>query len=284
MENNLNNFKETKDQNLLVIRHLEDINDLSSGRDSSLERGQEAEVEKIAETIYSDFELSGAKAIFLNASSKKRAHETASLIKDAIVKKHPEAKVHVNPDDGLADLDHGVYKLPDGYKIRDHFQVFEDAWKIFTDETFNKQNIDYKFGESYVGLDGVEKYPDLSEVFMKPGESYREICIRLYGSILDFYENRERFEKGDIKLYAVTHSLPFGIFRSMIGLAQEYETGGLDFKKGELINLCWEYYNSGKLGRSTYGQISDVPGDILNNPGFMSILKAERDFLIENKK
>lgn len=284
MENYLNNFKEPKNQNLLVIRHLEDINDLSNSRDSSLESSQEAEAEHISEAVYSDFELSGAKAIFLNVSSKKRVRETASLIKDAILKNHPETKVYVNPDDGLTDLDHGEYKLPEGYKIGDHFQVFEDAWKIFTDETFNKHNIDYRFGESYVESNGTEKYPDLSESFIKPGESYREVCIRLYSSILDFYENRERFEQGGIKLYVVTHSLPFGIFRSMIGLAQEYETGGLDFKKGELINLCWEYYNSGKLGRSTYGQVSDVPSGILNSPNFMNILKAERDFLVENKK
>jgi broad specificity phosphatase PhoE len=284
MENCQNNFQEIKGQNLLVIRHLEDISDLSNSRDSSLESGQEAEVEHISEVIYYDFELSGAKAIFLNVSSKKRARETADLIKDGIFKNHPEAKVYVNPDNGLADLDHGEYKLPEGYKIGDHFQVFEDAWKIFIDETFNKCNIDYRFGESYVESNGTEKYPDLSETFTKPGESYREVCIRLYSSILDFYENRKRFEQGGIKLYVVTHSLPFGIFRSMIGLAQEYELGGLDLKKGELINLCWKYYNSGKLGRSTYGQVSDVPGDILNNPNFMIILKAERDFLVENKK
>lgn len=284
MEGEPKNLQEAPNKNLLVVRHLEDINDLSNSRDSSLESGQEAEAERISEAIYSDFKLSGAKAIFLNVSSKKRAHETANLIKDAILKNHPEAKVYVNLDDGLADLDHGEYKLPEGYKTGDHFQVFEDAWKIFTDETFNKRNIDYRFGESYVEADGTKKYPDLSESFTKPGESYREVCIRLYSSILDFYKNRERFEQGGIKLYVVTHSLPFGIFRSMIGLAQEYEAGRLDFKKGELINLCWEYYNSGKLGRSTYGQVSDVPGDILNSSHFMSVLEAERDFLIENKR
>ncbi len=284
MENYQNNFQKITDQNLLVIRHLEDISDLSNSRDSSLESGQEAEAERISEVIYSDFELSGAKAIFLNVSSKKRAWETASLIKSIINEKHPDARVYVNPDNGLTDLDHGEYKLPEGYKIGDHFQVFEDAWKIFIDETFNKCNIDYRFGESYVASDGTEKYPDLSETFTKPGESYREVCIRLYSSILDFYENRERFEQSGVKLYVVTHSLPFGIFRSMIGLAQEYESGGLDLKRGELINLCWKYYNSGKLGRSTYGQVSDMPGDILNNSNFMITLKAERDFLVENKK
>ena len=284
MENNPNNFREKKNQKLLVIRHLEDINDLSNGRDSSLEGGQEREIERISETLYSDFKLSGCKAIFLNSSSKKRAYETANLIKGAVIKNHPEAKIYVNPDDGLTDLDHGEYKLPDGYKIGDHLKVFEEAWKIFTDETFNKKNIDYKFGESYFESGGIKKYSNLSDFFIRPGESYREICIRLYASILSFYENRERLEQNEIKLYVVTHSLPFGIFRSMIGLAQQYENGRLDFKKGELINLCWEYYNSGKLGISSYGQISDVPNEILNNSNFISILKAERDFLIENKK
>lgn len=278
------NFQESLDKNLFIIRHLEDINDLSNSRDSSLENGQETEAEHISEAIYSDFELSGAKAIFLNVSSKKRARETAEIVKSSMLKYHPEIKLYINPDDGLVDLDHGEYVLPEDYKIGDHLQVFEDAWKIFTDETFNKHNIDYRFGESMTKTDGTEKYPDLANFFIKPGESYREVCIRLYSSILNFYKNRERFEKGGIKLYVVTHSLPFGIFRSMMGLVQEYEAGKLDFKQGELINLCWKYYNSGKLGRSTYGQVSDVPSSILNNSKFMSILEAERDFLIENKK
>lgn len=284
MEDKPNTYEVVTDQNLLIIRHLKDINDLSNSRDSSLESGQEAEAEHIAEAIYADFELSEAEAIFLNVSSKKRAIETAGLIKKAILKNHREVKVSINSDDRLADLDHGQYKLPEGYKIGDHFSVFEDAWKIFTDETFNKHNIDYRFGDSYVESNGNEKYPELSECFTNPGESYREVCIRLYSSILDFYNNRERFVKSGIKLYVLTHSLPFGIFRSMIGLSQEYDTGRLDFKKGELINLCWKYYNSGKLGRSTYGQVSDVPTAIFNSSNFMGIIKDERDFLLENQK
>lgn len=272
-----------ENSNLLVMRHLRDLNDLRNSRDSGLESNQEEETIKMSEAIYNDFESSDARAIFLSVSNKKRTLETASLIKEYMKNKHPEVKIFINSDDDLVDLDHGDYNLPEDYEVGDYFSIFEDAWRFFIEETFNKSNPDYRFGESYIDESGEIKYPELSEYFTRTGESYRYICIRLYTSILNLYKNKERFDDGGVKPYVITHSLPYGIFRSMVGVAQKYENGNLDFETGDLMTLCWEYYNSGELGRSTYGQISEVPNVLLENDDLMGLLKSERDFLIKNK-
>jgi len=264
---------------LLIIRHLRDVNDLSDSRDSSIESYQDDDALRVASELCADFENSDANSIFITASSKKRALESANLVKAKIEVIKPDVDVFIDTDDNLVDLDHGDYILPDNYKPGDYFQPFERAWEIFIDETFNKNNFDYKFGDSIENSDGSCLYPELKTVFTRHGESHKDICVRLYSVIMAFYANRENFEDARVRPYLLTHSLPFAIFRALIEVSDNVRSEGFRFNQGELMGLCWEIYSSGSLGRSYYGQISDGLADLIKNDAFIEMLRNELAYL-----
>lgn len=85
MENLLNKVEHSEpvEQSLVTVRHFKDTEDLRNSRDCCLESKQEENVEKVSKGICEDFLRSNSKAIFLSTSSKKRALETAYLIKDS---------------------------------------------------------------------------------------------------------------------------------------------------------------------------------------------------------
>lgn len=272
-------FKNKEEQpQIMVVRHLKDVNDLQNNRDSNLEPNQENVAEQIADEIIEDFSKTDNKIIFISVSDKRRALETAEMVAIRI-RQRTEARVVVNSNGDLADLNHGEYILPGDYQVNDFYQPFENAWKIFTQETFEKHNIDYKFGDSKGG-----EYESIKNIWTRLGESYREIFLRLLKSIIDLAENQNRFNEAGIKPYIITHSLPFGVFRSLYGLSQDVKFNNLEIAKGNLIFECWKYYNSGKLQRSSYGQIHEFPMEIMQNQKFLDIIRDEFNFLSQNEK
>ncbi len=270
--------KTEESQSYFLIRHLKDIDDLRDARDSDVEDGQEKLVERVANDIYSDFSKTDNKSIFLSVSNKKRTLKTADSVKKKIEEKF-KIKIFVNLDSDLSDLDHGEYDLPENYEVGVFFQPFEDAWKIFTQETFEKGNIDYRFGDSKNG-----EYKSIENIWIKFGESYREIFLRLLKSIIDLSSNQNRFVEAKIKPYVITHSLPFGVFRSLYGLSQEMKNGNFQIGAGNLIFECWKYYNSGKLSHSNYGQICEFPMDVIQDSKMMDVIKSEVEFLKRNER
>lgn len=270
-------------QEILMLRHFKDINDLRYSRDSSIESGQEELAFSVAIKIYEDFKNNpDNKSIFLSVSNKKRAFESANLIVSQIKKIDCNVKIFVISSNDLIDLDHGEYNLPNDYKVGDFYPTFDKAWEIFTNETFNNNNPNYRFGDPVLNSEGLATYPELIGCFTRFGENYREICIRLYKSILKIYANKERFLKNGIKPYILTHSLPFGIFRSLVDISEKVRNENFNFETGTLMKICWDYYNSGKLSRSNYGQLSGVPVKLIDNDKFIEILEKEVYFLEQN--
>ena len=267
------------ERGLLIIRHLQDVNDLSNGRDSSIEANQEGVALEIAQKIYTDFEQSGASAIFLSVSSKKRALETAELIRQQMKDSIGDVHFFISPDDNLVDLNHGEFILPEDYKVDDFYAPIAKAWQVFSDETFNKNNYGYRFGDSIPSSDGTSQYPDLAEVFMKSGDSHQDISKRLYKYILDVHSLKSRFEAGKVRPYVLTHSLPFSEFRSMVDISNKVRDEGFTFETGELMALCWEYYKSGKAGSSDYGQIATGLTELIDNDIFIQMIRDEIDFI-----
>jgi hypothetical protein len=279
----MNQFKESEnridDRGLMIIRHLRDINDLANGRDSSIEANQEGAALDIAQEIYADFEQSNASAIFLSVSSKKRALETAELIRQQMKESVGDMHFFISPDDNLVDLDHGEFILPEDYKIDDFYAPVARAWQVFSDETFNKNNYSYRFGDCVANPDGTSRYPELAEVFTKPGDSHQDISMRLYKYLLDLHSLKERFQAGKVRPYILTHSLPFSEFRSMVDISNKVRDEGFSFKPGQLMALCWNYYKSGKIGSSNYGQIATGLTDLIDNDVFMQMIRDEVDFI-----
>lgn len=279
----MNRFKDsennTDNRGLFIIRHLRDINDLANGRDSSIEADQERFALEIAQEIYTDFEQSGAGAIFLSVSSKKRALETAELIRQQMKYAIDDVHFFISPDDNLVDLDHGEFVLPEDYKIDDFYAPVAKAWQVFSDETFNKNNYAYRFGDSIPNSDGTSQYPELAEVFMKPGDTHQDISKRLYKYILDVHSLKPRFEAGKVRPYILTHSLPFSEFRSMVDISKRVRDEGFTFKTGELMALCWDYYKSGKISSSDYGQIATGLTELIDNDVFVQMIRDEIDFI-----
>lgn len=279
----MNQFKDSEnnigERGLFIIRHLRDINDLTNGRDSSIEADQERFALEIAQEIYSDFEESGAGAIFLSVSSKKRSLETAELIRQQMKYAIDDVHFFISPDDNLVDLDHGEFVLPEDYKVNDFYAPIAKAWQVFSDETFNKNNYGYRFGDSIPNSDGTSQYPELAEVFTKPGDSHQDISKRLYRYILDVHSLKPRFEAGKVRPYILTHSLPFSEFRSMVDISNKVRDEGFTFETGELMALCWDYYKSGKIGSSDYGQIATGLTELINNDVFVQMIRDEIDFI-----
>jgi broad specificity phosphatase PhoE len=279
----MNQFKDsennTNERGLLIIRHLRDINDLANGRDSSIEADQEVIALEIAQEIYADFEQSGASAIFLSVSSKKRALETAELIRKQMKSSIDDVHFFISPDENLVDLDHGEFILPENYMVDDFYAPIAKAWQVFSNETFNKNNYGYRFGDSMPNSDGTSQYPELAEVFTKPGDSHQDISRRLYKYILDVHSLKPRFEAGKIRPYILTHSLPFSELRSMADISNKVRDEEFTFETGELMALCWDYYNSGKIGSSDYGQIATGLTEIINNDVFIQMIRDEIDFI-----
>jgi len=275
--------KTSEERGLLVIRHLRDINDLNNGRDSSIEANQEDAALAIAQEIYADFEQSEASAIFLSVSSKNRALETAELIRQQMKGVVEDVHFFISPDDNLADLDHGEYMLPDDYKIDDFYPSIEKAWQVFSDETFNKENYGYKFGDSMPNPDGTHRYPELAEVFTKSGESHQDISARVYRYILDVHSNKERFKAARVRPYVLTHSLPFAEIRSLVEISNRVENEGFVFHEGDLMKLCWEYYKSGKVDSSHFGQVVGGLSSLIDNDIFIQMIKDELDFIKSQK-
>ena len=75
-----------------VVRHLEDINNLSAfGRDGGIVEGQDENIKRIANEIFSEINLIDNETAFLVTSPRNRAVETAYAVKESLKKMSNEA-------------------------------------------------------------------------------------------------------------------------------------------------------------------------------------------------
>jgi hypothetical protein len=45
------------------------------------------------------------------------------------------------------------------------------------------------------------------------------------------------------------------------------------------MDVVWDTYSSGKFEKSYYGQLSEIPADIIDNDKFISMLEKELEIL-----
>lgn len=272
------------EENLSILRHLEDENNLFSGRDTDIVPGQEEIVYNIASEIISEADARGYGVIFFSCSPRKRTLQTVELIKQSILLRSDHLKVSITTNDKLVDMDHGKFVLPKNYKHGDVFEPFNLAWKIFWDETFNKDNPDYHLGDCVKQQDGTILYPDLFGYWTSFGESYKEICIRLYSSILEFSENIDRFNIKTMPII-MTHGGSLAIFRELENIAIKIKTEGYTFPTGQLMKICWNNYQSRQNRTSSdFGKILKLSIETLRDPEIIKKLKEEVNFLTSTKK
>jgi len=272
--------KNTEKKDLVILRHLKDINDLRNSRDSGIEEGQEELISSISERIVSSIKAHNIKILILTISTKKRVVESTNLIVDSIRNQNPEIKVVVSEEENLIDLDHGDFVLPTDYRVGDYFQPFEVAWKAFLVEAFDNDNPDYQFGDSVVDDNGISKYPDLEKVFTRFGESQIDINLRLYKSIVNGHRNKEKIIRPHILNIIVTHSLPYAILKQLVDVAYKIKNEDVCFETGELFKECWGMYkednNKYDFG---FGDLSEIDIGLLQEKKFIDILLNEISFL-----
>lgn len=145
-------------------------------------------------------------------------------------------------------------------------------------ETFS--NLDYRFGDPLLQDDGTFKYPELNDYFSEPGESYRNILLRLYGQVVKLSENMERF--GDkVRPVIFTHGQPYQIFRDLAEVAEKIEAEGLTFSAGQLRRICQNLYMDRikREGTIPPGSLDLVSIEHVCSPKIIALLKREISYL-----
>lgn len=111
--------------NINTIRHLEDLDNFSSGkRDGNIIEGQEELVRKYSERLLDEINAEGRKGVLFIASLKKRCLQTADLISADLKKLNPKIKTKIIFNQELNSLDEGFAIVPKEYKKGDKFNGF----------------------------------------------------------------------------------------------------------------------------------------------------------------
>ncbi len=262
-----------------IAEHLEDTDDLSAGRDTELIPGQEALAEEMASEIYEHAMATNLSGLLFCVSPRKRAMETAMLVRRCLDNKPVKLKVVFEVDHNLREIDQGQLILPIDYKAGDEFQGLVLARQIFSSEVRNpddpaKDNLSYHFGDPLLCEDGSYKYPELQEYFTEPGESFKEILIRYFSQVVKFSENLDRFS-GRTQPVVFTHGQVRQFFVILEQLAERMIKEGYTFNVGALPKLCRDLYKPRVQGTEPYGRIDFVNVEEACRPEIIEILKQE---------
>ncbi len=269
--------------NVPIIKHLEDKDDLLQNRDAGLVPDQEHLAENLAEEIYNHAIANNFKILVFCMSPKKRAMETAEMVRNKLAEKPVRLKIISEVDDNLREIDQGKFILPEDYKPGDTFVGLKMAGKVFSAETFNvedptKDNLDYHFGDPLLQPDGTYKYPELAQYFSEYGESYKDVLLRFYTQIVKLSENIERF-KDKVEPVIFTHGQPHQIFTNLAEVAEKVCNEGFDFETGTLPRVCWDLYQARRKGVVPFGQIIFISIENLCRPEMVQKIKEEIAYL-----
>lgn len=272
-------IKKLVSEELVIIRHLEDKDDLSSGRDTHLVEGQADKIQTMAREIDEEVRSQGYRAIHFCTSPRKRVVETVSLVKEALLKMDKPVRVITSVHSGLIDSDHGEFILPLDYQPGDRYEPFTRAWSVYFRESFEEDNKGYRFGDPVGMPNGEFKYPELAGYFKRFGENYAEFSIRLYSAAIDLADNLDRYGK-NIKLIVMTHGAALAVYRDLEVIAEQMMEENFTFETGSLIDLCWARYNA-RVNRksSEFGKLMRVSVRGLLDPAVVDKLREEVAFL-----
>lgn len=271
--------------NIPVVRHFDEEDLITlNGRDGEILPGQEEKAKEAAKVIYFEMVKNNQKSVFFITSAKKRTIQTADLITEELLKIDDTIKVNQSIEKDLEAVREGEYILPDGYKPGDYFIGLELASKAFSVEVYqsmgnlNINNYLYRYGDPVLLKDGTYKYPELCKYFKKPGENYKELLLRIYKMVVVTHKKLDKFQKS-IKVVVLTHGQPAQIFKDLNAIGDKMKNEHLDFKKGELPDLCWAEYNKRDISTRVTGQTDLISIDNLSNPELISKLEEEIDYL-----
>jgi hypothetical protein len=269
--------------NVPIIKHLEDKDDLLQNRDAGLVPEQEHLAEDLADEIYDHAIANNFKILVFCISPKRRAMETAELVKKSLAERPVRLKIVSEVDDNLREINQGKFILPEDYKPGDSFAGLKIAGKVFSAETFNaedssKDNLDYHFGDPLLQPDGSYKYPELAQYFSEYGESYKDVLLRFYSQIVKLSENVERF-KDKVEPVIFTHGQPHQIFTNLAEVAEKVYNEGFNFETGTLPRVCWDLYQARRKGVVPFGQIIFISIEHVCRPEMIEKIKEEIIYL-----
>ncbi len=266
-----------------IVKHLEDIDDLTISRDTGIIPGQKNLARKLADEIYKYSLENEYKKLIFTISSKKRAIETAKFVRDILLKKKSQIKIIFNIDENLREIDQGNFVLPSDYEAGDYFNGLKIAGKVFSKEIFlEEDNLTYQFGD-FSTKDTENKYPELKQYFRSYGESYKDILLRFYNQAIKLSNNIRKLNNKNIGIVVFTHGQPHQIFTDLSLVTEKIKNDGYVLKKGDLPRTCWNLYKARKKGVIPFGEITYVSVENIYDENMIKLLKREIKFL-ENLK
>lgn len=270
-----------QNKEILFADHLEDINDLRSyGVDAPLEESEKnrEDLGEIVNAIIAKIEASNKKVLILVASNKIRAQETARLVGVEIKKRMGTLKVRYATEKGLDHNDQGEFNLPEDYAPGSFFEGLHIASKIFVKESLENHNLHYKFGDPLEQSGGSYKYPELVKYFKTSGETYAEVLVRIFSSVVEMSKKIDKLDSSAVEVVLISHGIVFHILRGLAVLAEQIKTDGATLHEGEIANKIWEIY---KQETADFKSLTYVPLDITNlgDEQLMSLLLDEIEHL-----
>lgn len=274
---------------VIVGRHFEDVDDLTFNRDSPLKPLDEESFKLLdsnVREIIRNTEAKGSHKILIVSSPKIRAMQTAEMVKEGIQILQPSMLVHIKPDERFAELYQGELILPPDYHVGDRVSTLLDAWVAFWKETFTEEgeynNPNYRFGDP-VRLDAdVTRYPEIVGHFSAYGECYREMCLRYYQALVEYFENSKRVKDSGINVVLMGHGATMGILSGLEGVMRHINDGDYDMPTGGLMKACRQEYiqqrarketQSSRFGGLRAFSLSGVDDGVVN------LLRDEVEFL-----
>ena len=267
-------------QEIIIARHLRDRDELSThGLDSGLLPDQERGSERIAEEILKHCNEARLNNILIFSSIKQRALETAKQIEGYLSQNNSDIGVEIREEPSLRELDQGKVVLPEGFKDGDTFKPLHDAWDVFYEETFTKNNLLYKFGDPMMGGDNSAKYENLRGHFSSYGESYAQFIMRIYDSLVSISKELNFSEKpfGPV---LVLHGAAFSIVRDLADIGRDIDRSMLkNIPFGTLVRRGWDEYQKNKATRKDpgFGEMEVVDVTSLMKPEIIEIVAIESD-------
>lgn len=257
-----------------VARHIEDIDDLRQKNDAGINWEKRDQSIEIADQIIEEANESNAKIVLFIASPKKRVRDTAELVRERI-REESDLKSTITIENDIREIDQGDFNLPADYVPGQIVPELKEAWEIFWFETFDKENLLYRFG-STKNKYGEDIYLNLENFFISTGENYTEFCLRLYSSVLKMAENPALMKREGVKIAIMTHAAPLSIFKELEEVARKMTEEDYDFETGTLMRLCWENFNKRKIDVATkFGHIETLGIEYLYNQKIVQKLREE---------
>lgn len=255
--------------NLYLIRHLEDIDDLKYSLNSPLKKESKKDIKIIISNLMNFLVKEDKKNIIIFSSPKDRSIETSLLIYDQLKELNLFKKIRIIIDPNLRDLDQGKFILPNTYKENSNFFVLKKAWEIFSKETFEFKQ-DYRFG-SPLSLDKKRYFKEIDEKFSCFGETSKEIYSRYCTFMSNLLKNKKAL-KNNIPII-VAHSITLCIIQELDSLNKN-KCLCKDIKKEHPMYSCWNIYQRNRqfLEPKNFTDVKVIKLRSISNLFFLKLL------------